>query len=54
MKTVLGTEGGTERVILIVNGVPWGFYVAVRLGRRYYRFAMGYPFDIYVGRSDKW
>lgn len=48
MRTLLGTEGGSERVIFCVGA---GFYLAVRPWRRYYRLAMGPRFGIYVGRS---
>jgi len=51
VKTLLGTEGGNERVILCTR--PWSFYLAVRVLGRYYRFAAGlHVFHyIYVGRS---
>ena len=52
MRVLLGTEGGNERVILCVVGLPaLGFYLAIRVMGRYYRLAMGYGFDVYVGRS---
>jgi len=52
VRTLLGTEGGNERVILCANAMPvLGFYLAVRVLGRYYRLAMGYPFGLYMGRS---
>jgi hypothetical protein len=54
VRTLLGTEGGNERVILCVNGGwYWGFYIAVRVLGRYYRFAAGpvVPYWAYVDRS---
>lgn len=51
MKTLLGSEGGFERVILCV--APWSFYLAVRILGRYYRLAVGPQILglVYVGRS---
>ena len=51
MRTLLGTEGGNERVILCV--APLSFYVAVRVLGRYYRLAMGPQIRtwVYIGRS---
>ena len=40
MKTLLGTEGGYERVILVVGPRPWFAYLAVRAFGRYYRLAV--------------
>jgi hypothetical protein len=53
MNVIYGTEGGSERVILVVALSWWraGFYLAVRPRARYYRLALGWPFGIYVGRS---
>lgn len=50
MKTLLGTEGGNERVIFCV--APFSFYFAVRVCGRYYRLWLArWPVRIGVGRS---
>lgn len=54
MRTLIGSEGGCERIILCVS---WhGFYLAVKPSRRYYRIGLFFsmmPWAIrpYVGRS---
>jgi hypothetical protein len=54
MRVLLGHEGGSERVILCVAALPaLAFYLAVRVGGRYYRLAMGWPFGLYAGRSER-
>ncbi len=50
MRTLLGTEGGNERVILCV--APFSFYLAVRVDARYYRLWLTrWPVQLRVGRS---
>ena len=50
MKTLLGTEGGNERVILCV--APFTFYLAVRIAGRYYRLWLArWPVRLGWGRS---
>lgn len=39
-RILLGTEGGYERVILVVAPRPWFAYFAVRVLGRYYRLAV--------------
>ena len=47
----LGSEGGTERVILCT--APWSFYLSVKVRKHYYRLAVGPGIVgwVYVGRS---
>lgn len=55
MRARLGSEGGSERVILCTApGFVFGsFYLAIRVLGRYYRLAAGphIRYGIYVGRS---
>ena len=55
MRTLLGTEGGSERVILCVaqTFMAVSFYLAVRVLGRYYRLAFGphIRYWIHLGRS---
>jgi len=55
VKTLLGTEGGNERVILCVAAymLAFSFYLAVRVRGRYYRLAAGPHMRrwLYIGRS---
>jgi hypothetical protein len=51
VRTLIGSEGGFERIILCV--APWSFYLAVKVFGRYYRLAVGPQIVglVYVGRS---
>lgn len=50
MRVLMGTEGGSERIILCVRS--HGFYLAIKPWKHYYRLAIWrYGLLWYAGRS---